>query len=127
MQLQKNAINWFEIPVADFDRAKKFYSTIYEFDMPEMNMDGVRMGFFLYDQQSMGVGGAIVHGDGLGPSAGGPKVYLNGGDDLDNVLNRVQAAGGKVVLPKTEITPEFGYYATFEDTEGNEVSLHSMG
>lgn len=126
MEMQKNAISWFEIPVSNFEKAKSFYSKIFDFDMPEMTMDGARMGFFLYDQQN-GVGGAIVHGEGNIPATTGVKVYLNGGDNLNNVLNRVESAGGKIVLTKTEITPEMGYFATFEDTEGNHVSLHSMG
>jgi len=40
-----NALNWFEIPVADFDRAKKFYETIFNYQMPESMMGPSRMGF----------------------------------------------------------------------------------
>lgn len=121
-----NAINWVEIPVTDFERAKAFYSKIFDYEMPEMNMEPFKMGFLLYDQEKGGVGGAIVQGEGCEPSTKGAKVYLNGGDDLSVVLGRVEAAGGKVIAPKTEIPPDFGYFATFEDTEGNHVSLHSM-
>lgn len=126
MEMLKHAVSWIEIPVTDFDRAKKFYSTIYDFDMPEMQMGPNRMGFLLHDQQGGGIGGAIVQGEGYQPATVGSKVYLNGGDNLDTVLNRVTGAGGKIILPKTEITPEFGYFAIFEDTEGNHVSLHSQ-
>lgn len=122
----KHAVSWVEIPVTDFDRAKKFYSAIYDFEMPEMQMGPNRMGFLLHDQQGGGIGGAIVHGEGYQPSTLGSKVYLNGGNNLDTVLNRVTGAGGKVILPKTAITPEFGYFAIFEDSEGNHVSLHSQ-
>lgn len=125
METMKNAVNWVEIPVTDFDRAKKFYSTIYDFEMPDMEMGPNRMGFLLYDQGG-GIGAAIVSGDGYTPSKDGVKVYLNGGVDLDIILARVEKAGGKVVLPKTQITPELGYFATFEDLEGNHISLHSM-
>lgn len=124
--MMNNAVSWVEIPVTDFERAKKFYSTIYDYEMPEMNMDGTRMGFLLYDQQKGGIGGAIVLGDGYVPSNQGVRVYLNGGADLNAVLNRVGGAGGKVVVEKVQITPEYGYFATFEDTEGNLISLHSM-
>lgn len=126
MEMFKHAVSWIEIPVTDFDRAKKFYSTIYDFDMPEMQMGPNRMGFLLHDQQGGGIGGAIVQGEGYQPATVGSKVYLNGGDNLDTVLNRVAGAGGKIILPKTEITPEFGYFAIFEDSEGNQVSLHSQ-
>lgn len=124
--MTKNAINWIEIPVTDFERAKAFYSAIYDYQMPDMPMGPVRMGFLLYDQQNGGIGGAIVQGQGYEPTSTGVKVYLNGGADLSTVLNRVEAAGGKIIIPKTEITPELGFFATFEDTEGNQISLHSM-
>ena len=126
MEMVKNALNWFEIPVTDFERDKAFYSKIFDFDMPSMPMGNTMMGFLLNDQEGGGVGGAIVHGEGYVPSKQGTTVYLNGGSDLTNVLNRVEKAGGKVVVPKTKITDEFGFFAIFVDTEGNKVGLHSM-
>ncbi len=126
MEMSKNAINWVEIPVSNFNRAKQFYSTIYDYEMPEMQMGPQRMGFLLYDQQGGGIGGAIVQGEGYMPSSLGAKVYLTAGNDLNIVLNRVEQAGGKVIMPKTEITPELGNFALFEDSEGNHISLHSM-
>jgi uncharacterized protein len=72
-----------------------------------------------------GVGGGIVQGEGFEPSATGSLIYLNGGDDLSVPLSKVEAAGGKIVLPKTAIGPN-GYMAHFMDTEGNKVALHSM-
>lgn len=121
-----NAISWVEIPVDDFERAKAFYSAIYDFEMPVMDMEGTLMGILLSDQEK-GVGGAIVKGVNHKPSKEGVKVYLNGGNDLNTVLDRVEAAGGKIVLKKTVISPEMGNYASFEDTEGNEISLFSQG
>jgi uncharacterized protein len=121
-----NAISWFEIPVDDFDRAKEFYSTIFDYKMPEMTMGPVRMGILLYDQENGGVGGAIVEAEeGYIPSRLGPKVYLNGGNNLYNVLNRVEDAGGKRATPKFLVAPGMGYVASFIDTEGNEIYLHS--
>jgi len=89
-----------------------------------MEMAGSLMGFLLHEQ-GKGVGGAIIHGDGFVPSQEGTVVYLNGGSDLSNVLDRVEDAEGSVVLPKTHITPEVGYIAYFIDSEGNKVGLHS--
>ena len=126
MEKMTNSINWFEIPVLNFDRAKEFYSRIYDYEMTEMMMGSLRMGFLPMDPDSQGVGGAIVQGDGFVPTALGTKVYLNGGKDLLTVLNRVIVAGGEIITPKTLITEEIGYYAVFEDTEGNHISLHSM-
>lgn len=125
MEMTTNALNWFEIPAADFARAKAFYSAIFDFEMPEMQMGPTTMGFLLHDREK-GVGGAIVAGDGCVPAATGTLVYLAAGKDLSTVLSRVEAAGGAIVLPKTMIAPEMGYYATFRDSEGNKVGLHSM-
>jgi predicted enzyme related to lactoylglutathione lyase len=126
MESVKDAISWFEIPVLDFDRAKTFYQTIFDYEMPEMDMGTVKMGIFLSDRDH-GVGGAICFGEGHEPAgAKGPKAYLNGGADLNTVLNRVTGAGGTVVLPKTLIAPDMGNFAFFTDTEGNVVGLYSM-
>lgn len=125
MEMMQNAVSWVEIPVVDFERARKFYSSIYDYEMPVMDMGPVRMGFLLHEQGA-GIGGAIVSGDGNIPAQNGPRIYLNGGEDLNTVLKRVEPAGGKIAQPKTEITPEFGFYAAFIDTEGNYISLHSM-
>jgi len=124
METMKNAINWFEIPATDFDRAVRFYSAIYDNDMPTRDMGHVKMGFFSHEQGQ--IGGAVVCGEGYVPSADGTKVYLNGGADLSTVLERVESAGGYVLTEKAEISPEIGYVAIIQDTEGNHVYLHSM-
>jgi predicted enzyme related to lactoylglutathione lyase len=118
-----NAINWFEIPVLDFKRAKNFYNTIFGFEMHEQEMGGYMMGFFPGDQS--GVSGAICHGKGYRPSEEGTLVYLNADGKLDEVIGRIEAAGGKIVMPKNLVTEEIGFIATFVDTEGNKVALHS--
>ena len=125
MEELKNAINWFEIPATDFDRAVRFYSDIYAFDMPTHQMGDNKMGFF-HHEHGAGIGGAVVFGDGYLPSKNGSKLYLNGGSDLLVVLDRVTDAGGKIVTEKTLITPDIGYFAMIDDTEGNRVYLHSM-
>ncbi len=124
METTTHAVSWFEIPTTDFERSKAFYSAIFDFEMPVMDMGPTRMGF-LPHEQGVGVGGAIVHGEGVEPSADGTTVYLAGGADLSIVLDRVANAGGKVVIAKTLIAPEMGYYAIFIDSEGNKVGLHS--
>ena len=124
-----NALNWFEIPVDDFSRAKKFYETIFNYQMPESMMGNSRMGFFLYDMPGGKVGGAIVHSpDFYSPAANGTLVYLNAQPDLQIILARVEEAGGSILTPKTIISEEqnLGYWAVIKDTEGNRVALHSM-
>ncbi|MEP6596651.1 MAG: VOC family protein [Ginsengibacter sp.] len=121
----KNAINWFEIPVKNFDKAKKFYETILGADMQLMEAMGMKSAFFPAEMESGGIGGCIIQGEGSEPSPKGSLVYLNGGDDLDIPLSKVKAAGGKILLPKTEIGPN-GFMAHFTDTEGNKIGFHSM-
>lgn len=118
-----NALNWFEIPTADFQRGVQFYNAILNTELPVQNMGEAQMAFL--PMQEGGVGGAIVAYSEAKPSADGTIVYLNGGNDLSSILDRVESAGGKVILPKTQITPEIGYMAFFLDTEGNKVGLHS--
>ena len=118
-----NAINWFELPSNNFDRAVKFYGEVLGSDLQPMEMPGVKMAFF--PTTDNGVGGAVTHGDGNTPNEAGALVYLNGGDDLAEPLARVEAAGGEIVMQKTSIG-ENGFYAVIKDTEGNRVAFHSM-
>jgi predicted enzyme related to lactoylglutathione lyase len=127
MNFNTHAINWFEIPVTEFDRAKKFYETIFDYQMPENQMGPARLGFLLYDFQNGGRGGAIVHNpDFYSPSKNGTLVYLNCEPDLQEVLSRVENAGGKITQQKTLVGENLGYQALIEDSEGNRVALHSM-
>ena len=121
----KHAINWFEIPAQDFARAKAFYGAIFGATLHTENMFGVEMAFLPADQQ--GVGGAIACGPDYTPGAGGALVYLNANPDLAPMLERVGAWGGQIIVPKTQITPEMGYFALIIDPEGNKVGLHSKG
>lgn len=121
----KNAINWFEIPATDFTRAKNFYETILSVEIMEMPFPHGKYGMFPADMQNGGIGGGLVQSEGFGPSMEGTMVYLNGGDDLNVPLSKVESVGGKIVMPKTSIGQN-GFMAHFIDTEGNKVALHSM-
>lgn len=118
-----NLINWFEIPAENFERAARFYSTVLDGEVAAQEMMGTKMGFLPKDGED--AGGAICAGENYKPSADGVRIYLNGGEDLNVRLARVEAAGGKIVMPKTKITDEIGYMAFFVDTEGNNVAFHS--
>lgn len=121
-----NALNWFEIPTVDFQRGLQFYNTILATELPIETMGDMTMAFFPATPPEKGtVGGAVIFHSDAKPSADGTTVYLNGGTDLSPILDRVEAAGGKIIMPKTQITPEIGCIALFLDSEGNKVGLHS--
>lgn len=119
-----HAINWFEIPVSDLDRAKKFYEALFESEMFVTEAMGMKSAFFNADMKSGGIGGCLIQGPGYEPSDKGALVYLNGGDDLNIPLGKVEAAGGKILLPKKAIGHN-GFMAYFLDSEGNKIGLHS--
>jgi predicted enzyme related to lactoylglutathione lyase len=121
----QNLINWLEIPVAEFGRATAFYKAILGLEIKEAEMFGTKMGFFPTDGTN--VSGAIVQGEDYKPSTNGVLAYLNGGNDLQAVLDKVEANHGKVIVPKTQISPEMGYFGLFIDTEGNKMAVHSIG
>lgn len=120
-----NALNWFEIPATDLGRATTFYETAMATKLEPVEMGDMKMAFFPADED--GVGGGLIQHPQATPSTQGSRIYLNANPDLQNVLDRIPAAGGQVVMPKTQITPEIGYMAMFMDTEGNVVALHSNG
>lgn len=118
-----NAINWFEIPATNLSRAKTFYTKVFSSEMAEQEIQGIQMAFF--NAADNGVSGALCVGEGYEPSTKGTIPYLNGGDDLQQYLKEVPAAGGEIIMPKTKVSDEVGYIAMFLDSEGNRIALHS--
>ena len=121
---KNNAVNWFEIIVTDFDRAKKFYESILATPLNEQANPMGRMAMFPFDMEK-GVGGAITQMEGFSSGAGGTVVYLNVEGDLDGVIARTPAAGGRILRPKLPIGP-WGSIAILQDTEGNAFGVHSL-
>ena len=123
-----NAISWFEIPSTNLERATKFYETIFDVSLIPMDLPNIKMRMFPIDDPMTGIGGAVVDSGGFHkPSASdGPLIYLNGNPDVQKVLDKVEAAGGSITVPKTEISPEYGFMAVIIDTEGNRIGLHSI-
>ena len=118
-----NIANWFDIPVEDLERAMHFYAEVFAEPLQKYSMPGIEGALF----PNRGVTGTLLKGDGFTPGKAGSVVYLDGGEDLDPMLRRAEQAGGKVLLPKTEIGGGRGYFAYFEDSEGNRIGLHSTG
>jgi uncharacterized protein len=124
----KSAISWFEIPATDLDRATKFYEAIFDVSLIPMDTPNIKMRMFPVEDPMTDIGGAVVNSSGFHkPSeTDGPLIYLNGNPDVQTVLDRVEKAGGKIMLQKTEISPEYGFMAVIIDTEGNRIGLHSI-
>lgn len=127
MDKNSNSLNWFEIPALDISRATKFYETIFDIKMmPMQEMMGMKMRGFPADMQSGKASGALVQSQQHKPSMDGCVIYLNANPEIQTVIDRIAKAKGKVIMPKTEISPEIGYMAFFVDTEGNKVALHAQ-
>jgi predicted enzyme related to lactoylglutathione lyase len=123
-----NAISWFEIGTTNLERATKFYETIFGVTLAPLDLPNIKMRMFPLNDMMTQVGGAIVDSGGFHkPSTtDGPLIYLNGNPDVQKVLDKVEGAGGKIMVPKTEISPEYGFMAVIIDTEGNRIGLHSI-
>lgn len=123
-----NAISWFEIPTTDIERAQKFYETILNIKMNPLDLPQIKMRIFPIDNPMAGIGGALVDSGGFHkPSVtDGPLIYLNGNPDVQQILDRVEAAGGKIMVPKTTISDEYGDMAVIIDSEGNRIAFHNV-
>lgn len=118
-----NPVGWFEIPVADIDRAAKFYSAALGFEIAQQEHFGHKFGFFpMGDCTSPGISGALIHSPPVKPSHEGTTVYFRF-PALDPVVAQVENSGGKILIPRTQIGM-FGFMAQFEDSEGNRIGLH---
>lgn len=124
----KNAISWFEIPATDLNRAQTFYEFIFDIKMTALDLDNIKMRMFPLEDPMTGAGGALVDSGGFHkPSATeGPLLYLNANPDIQPILDKVVKAGGKIIVPKTLISPDYGYMAVIIDTEGNRIAFHSV-
>jgi predicted enzyme related to lactoylglutathione lyase len=119
----KDALSWFEIPAADLPRATRFYETVLARKLRPETMGPKQMSIFAYEEP--GVGGCLIAGEGHKPADSGTLVYLIV-PKLDDALDRVARAGGKVVLPKTALPDGLGSFAHIVDSEGNRVGLHAL-
>lgn len=121
--MMKNAINWFEIPVLDLERAIGFYQQMLNTTLQRETMDGIEMATFPSDEKA--VAGSLVKADFLTPGDSGSLVYLNAEGIIDDAINRAVANGSEVLFPKTSIG-ENGFIAHLSDSEGNRIALHSF-
>lgn len=118
-----NPVGWFEIPVADMARAKKFYEAVFGFELSPGRVNEYDMAFFPMHGNAPGAAGTLVTGKGYAPSRTGTVIYFST-SDIDATLAKVEKNGGKTVVAKKSIG-EHGFIGWFEDCEGNTVALHS--
>lgn len=117
-------LNWFEIPVTDMKRAISFYEAVFEVKIHLQDFGGTLMGFFPRPESNEITSGSLIQHESYIPSQEGSLLYFFS-PDITACLQRVNNAGGKVTQEKTQISEEHGYMATFVDTEGNRIALHS--
>jgi uncharacterized protein len=125
----KNVINWFEIYTTDFDRAKRFYTDVFQLELTDLPMGSenhpeMKYATFPGDPNGWGSSGALVKIEAAKPGMGGTLIYFMT-EEINTELGRVESAGGKIMRLKMNIG-EFGFIALIEDTEGNMIGLHSM-
>lgn len=121
----KNAINWFEIPTTQLDRAQAFYETVLGNSLRREDMGPSQGAVFPYEGE--GVGGALMAGPSApAPGALGTLVYLDASPSLDAALARAIAAGGRVALARQALPPGMGFFAHITDLDGNRVGLHAL-
>jgi hypothetical protein len=128
--MEVNMISWFEVPVTDMDRAKKFYETVFNVEVSIQEFGGVLMGWFppAEDITAPGISGSLVKSEGnyIPSATHGAVVYFNSqSGDISDELRRVEAAGGKILQDKTLISNEIGYMAQIIDSEGNRIALYN--
>jgi hypothetical protein len=121
---QINPVNWFEIPVKDIEKSRKFYQAVFGYNLEVHEMEPFTMAFFPMVQDKAGAAGTLIKGESYVPSHSGTVIYFSV-DDIEETLRRINANGGKTLMPKKSIG-EYGFIAHFEDSEGNRLALHSM-
>lgn len=124
--MEYNVVGWFEIPVANMDRAKAFYEKVFNITISVHDLGELQMGWFPSAPDKKGASGSLVQHGMYKPSAtDGPLIYFTC-PDLVMELSRVKEAQGEIMKPKTEIGGGHGFMALVKDTEGNRIALHSL-
>ena len=128
--MNSQMVGWFEIPVLNMDRAMLFYNEVFQIEIKKQQFGPTTMGWFPFpeDTNAKGAGGSLIHNpEHYKPSSLGALVYFTSrAGDINDELGRIEAAGGEILRPKTQIPEDHGYMALFKDTEGNRVALHSL-
>lgn len=119
-----NPVIWFEICVQDMERARKFYESVFQFNLTKLDSAKFDMWGFPMEQGQAGAAGALIRIEGVASGAGGTLVYFSC-DDCAVQAARAAENGGSIHRPKFSIG-QYGFAALINDTEGNVIGLHSM-
>lgn len=127
METKSNAVGWFEIPVKDLGRAKKFYESVFNCTLETSTINGTDYAWWPHTPNGGGAGGSLVKNEDMyKPSKEGVLIYFTTPTgDMKKDMEKVKAAGGKVEMEKTLIAEDIGYMGIFTDTEGNRIAIHS--
>jgi predicted enzyme related to lactoylglutathione lyase len=117
-----NTIVWADIPVADMDRARTFYASVLQADIPLM--EGANGDVALLPMEPGDAGADLVRSDQMKPGPGGARIYLNSQGDPEGMIERAVAAGGAVVRPVADMGDTVGWIGFFQDSEGNHIGVH---
>lgn len=118
-----NPVNWFDISVANLDRAKDFYETVFNIKLVDFPIEWGKQSAFPSDYQGLNITGALVEKENMVANGNNTVIYFES-EDCVTEQARVEKAGGKIIRPKMSIG-EFGFVAMLMDTEGNTIGLHS--
>jgi uncharacterized protein len=120
-----HAINWFEIPALDLERAFAFYTAVLNGNVRKGTFgNGELILFNVPFGTGEAVGGSIVVRPDLKPTTEGGVLYLNAFGKLSDAVSRVESAGGKVWTAEINLG-KFGFAAVIIDSEGNKIGLLS--
>lgn len=121
MPSRYNPVVYFEIPVADMDRAIWFYKSVFHFDFLKENIDNTEMALFPFMNENSGISGALAKGEIYKPTKDGVVIYFKT-ENIDETLKLAASHGGQILYPKTD--NGIGLVGEFEDTEGNRIALY---
>ena len=117
-------VQHFEIPADDVERASKFYTEVFEWKMQKLaNPEDPSKDYWFFDTKdengNKGIGGGLMKRQAPEHSVTNYVTVAS----VDDYASKIEEAGGKVIMPKTEI-PEMGFILVFVDTENNMFGLY---
>ncbi len=124
MKKQSDKVAWFELPADNVERAGAFYYEVFGWDMSDMGGGSMLAKTAPSDENSTPLEPGVINGD-ISPRSQGfehPLVVITV-EDMDAKLEMVTKAGGKIVLPKKEVTEMGMIWAIVSDTEGNKIGV----